>query len=115
MHLENPSTATDESQIEMMEQMMHAHECIIGKSAAMEMTDQERMNCASASLKMAMEMHELHMKEHMDMNESEMEIMEQMMDHMMHAYECMNGENMTMGMMNNTTKVQFSGECKYGC
>lgn len=116
MHLENPSTATDESQMEMMEQMMHAHECVIGKNAAMEMTDHERKDCACDSMEMAMEMHELYMKEHsMDMNESEMEMMEQMKDHMMHAYECMTGENMTIGIMNNTTKVQFSAEHEHGC
>lgn len=186
MHLKSPSTATNESQMKMMEQMMNAHECIMGKSMGMEMTDQarmdcasasmkkamelhmlhmkenctatneshmkmmeqmmehmmqaneymtgenkttgmmnkttmemtvqERMDCASSSLKMAMEMHELHMKEHnMDMNESQMEMMKQMMDHMMHAYECMTGENMTMGMMNNTTGVKFSEEHNCGC
>lgn len=104
MHLEDPGTATDESQMEMMEQMMHAHECIIGKSAAMEMTDQERMDCASASLKMAMEMHELHMKDNCTAtNESQMKIMKQMMEHMTQANEYMTGENTTMGMMNKTT------------
>lgn len=115
MHLENPSTATNESQMKMMDYMMHAHECVTEKSAAMGMTDQERKECANTSLKMAMEMHELYMKEHiMDMNESEMEMMEQMKDHMMHAYDCMTGEHMTMG-MNNTTRVQFSGDYEHGC
>lgn len=116
IHLKDPSTATNESQMEMMEQIMHAHECVIGKSEAMEMTDQARMDCASAWMKKAMELHELHMAEHStETNESQMEMMEQMMDHMMHAYECMAGENMTMGMMNNTTWVQFSGAHDHAC
>lgn len=116
IHLKNPSSATDESQMEMMEHMMQAHKCVVGEHAAMDMTDKAKMDCAMVWMKKAMEMHELHMKEHgMETNESQMEMMEQMMDHMMHAYECMAGENMTMGMMNNTTKVQFSGEYEHGC
>jgi hypothetical protein len=95
--------------------------CTTGKST-MKMADPARMDCASASLKKAMELHMLHMKGHrMNMNESEMEMMGQMMDHMMQAYECMTGENMTMGknmtlgMMNNTTGVKFSEEHNCGC
>lgn len=184
MHLKYPGTATNESQMKMMEQMMNAHECIMGKNMGMEITDQarmdcagaslkkamelhmlhmkqncttineshmkmmeqmmehmmqaneymtgenmtmgmnkttmemtgqERIDCASASLKMAMEMHELDMKKHMDMNESEMKMMKQMMDYMMHAHDCMTGKNMTMGMMNNTTWGQLSGEEEHSC
>lgn len=116
MHLKDPSTATDESQMEMMEQIMQAHICVLGKDASMDVTDKVRMDCAKIWLKKAMDMHELHMNEYgMEANESEMKMMEQMMDHMMHAYECMAGENMTKGMMNNTMMVQFSGEYEHGC
>lgn len=117
MHLKNPSTATEESQMEMMEMMMQAHMCVMGKDASMDMvTDRVRMDCAKIWLKKAVEVHELYMKEHgMEMNESQMKTMEQTMDHMMHAYECMEGKNMTKEMMDNTTWGQFSDENKHGC
>lgn len=99
VHLKYPSTATNESQMKMMEQMMNAHECIMGKSTGMEITDQARMDCASASLEMAMKMNELHMREHCTMaNGSQMKVMEQMMMHMTQSNEYMTGENTTMGM-----------------
>jgi hypothetical protein len=37
MHLMDPSTATDESQMETMGQMMRAHECMTGKNMTMRM------------------------------------------------------------------------------
>ncbi len=43
MHLENPSMATNESQIKMMCQMIKAYELIVGEKMTMELTD-ETMN-----------------------------------------------------------------------
>ena len=73
---------------------------------------QAKLECARFWLEQAIELHELHMKDPSTAtNESQLEMMEQMMQ----AYECMTGENMTMGMMNNTTGVQFSEEYEHGC
>ncbi|WP_410509180.1 hypothetical protein RSJ42_02630 [Methanosarcina hadiensis] len=80
----------------------------IGQNA----TVQARLNCTGYWLEKAIELHELHMKNPSTAtNESQMELM----DYLMHAHECMKGENMTQGMANNTTGVQFSGECQCGC
>ena len=38
MHLKDPSTATNESQLEMMDQMMRAYECIVGENMTENMT-----------------------------------------------------------------------------
>lgn len=38
MHLKDPSTATNESQLEMMNQMMWAYECIVGENMTKNMT-----------------------------------------------------------------------------
>lgn len=46
MHLEDPSTATNESQLEMMDQMMRAYECIAGKNMTDNMT-MEMMHTAA--------------------------------------------------------------------
>jgi hypothetical protein len=60
---------------------------------------QAEMECAHLWLKKAMMMHHMHMKDPSTAtNESQME----MMHHMMQAYECMTGENMTMEMIEET-------------
>ena len=38
IHLKDPSTATNESQLEMMDQMMQAYECIVGENMTENMT-----------------------------------------------------------------------------
>ena len=38
MHLKDPSTATNQSQLEMMDQMMRAYECIVGENLTENMT-----------------------------------------------------------------------------
>ncbi len=38
IHLKNPSTATNESQLKMMDQMMRAYECIVGENMTENMT-----------------------------------------------------------------------------
>jgi hypothetical protein len=43
MHLKDPSTATNESQLEMMDQMMRAYECIVGENMTKNMTQNMTM------------------------------------------------------------------------
>ncbi|MGB9940165.1 hypothetical protein [Methanosarcina sp.] len=43
MHLKDPSTATNESQLEMMDQMMMAYECIAGENMTGNMTEHMSM------------------------------------------------------------------------
>jgi hypothetical protein len=107
--MEDSSKATTESQMEMMGHMMYARKCIMGESAAMEMTDKARMDSAGLWLKKAMVLHKLHMNDpSTETSESKVE----MMGHMMRAYECMTGENMTIEMMDKAMKLQSPEECK---
>jgi hypothetical protein len=112
----------DHSANETMNETM-THCCMMGEHPAdgsyctVEMDQnasaaQAKLECARFWLEQAIELHELHMKDPSTAtNESQLEMMEQMMQ----AYECMTGENMTMGMMNNTTGVQFSEEYEHRC
>lgn len=43
MHLKDPSTATNESQLEMMDQMIRAYECIVGENMTQNMTQNMTM------------------------------------------------------------------------
>jgi len=43
MHIKNPSTATEESQIEMMYDMMKAYKCMTGENMTLDMMD--KMEC----------------------------------------------------------------------
>jgi hypothetical protein len=47
IHLKNPSTATNESQLKMMYQMMRAYECIVGENMTKNMT-MEMMNTTAS-------------------------------------------------------------------
>lgn len=105
MHLKNPSTATNESQMEMMRQMMRAYAGIGRSNMDMRMDQdissmQARLDCAQFWLEHAIETHEMHLKDPSTAtNESQLE----MMDQMIRAYECILGRDITEYMTENIT------------
>jgi hypothetical protein len=83
----------------MMGDHLSNESCCIIKMDQNASSAQAEMECAHLWLKKAMMMHHMHMKDPSTAtNESQME----MMHHMMQAYECMTGENMTMEMIEET-------------
>ncbi|WP_269848508.1 hypothetical protein [Methanosarcina horonobensis] len=110
LHMEDPSKATNESKMELLNHMMRAHECIMGENVTMEKMDnitaykalavsmygaKIRLNNADFWLKQAMVLHKLQMENPSKAtNESRME----MMDNMMYARKCIMGESAAMEM-----------------
>lgn len=99
MHMKMPNTSTEESNMVLFFEMLRAHTCLTSKNMmSMEMnkmTD-NGSECADYNMEMALMIHAIHLVNPDTANEkSQME----MMDHMMYAYECLTGENMTMAMM----------------
>ncbi len=121
MHLMNPSTATRESQQEMMDQMMQANKYLTGKKAIIDMMNkkggyasaeyeqpyvisaQTRLNLCSLWLGKAMKLHEMHLKNpETATDESQMRLMA----NMMRAKKYLAGEGMNMEMAKNASLPQ---------
>jgi len=128
LHMKDPSTTTNESNMELMDQMERAYECDTGKNVTenismgvmdrnttMGMMDQNtntaqtREDCASFLLKKAIKLHDLHMKDpKAAANESsQMELMNQLIL----AYDCIPANEMNMGMNQNAGIAQARLHC----
>jgi cbb3-type cytochrome oxidase cytochrome c subunit len=121
MHLMNPSKATEESNMKMMDQMMEAKKYLAGEKIDMDMMDRVadnesaeyeqpyavsalmRLDCSGFWLDEAIKLHEMHMKNpETATNESQMRLMAQMV----RANRYLAGEDMDMEMAKKSSLSQ---------
>lgn len=97
VHLTNPKVAANiSSQIEMMNQMKQAYNCLTGENVTIE-TNQNatcltRLDCADALMQKAIVLQNKHLKDPNNMTTNESQ---QVMDLMMQAQECIVGKSAT--------------------
>jgi|GEM_PF-3672555 len=91
IHIDDPSTTTNESQIELMDQITNAYNCVQRSANTTEnATDQAELDCVRPWLEMAMELHDLHLREPgTATNESQ----DELMDQISRAHMCITGED----------------------
>jgi len=121
MHMKNPGMATNESNMEMMKQMMQAHKCLTREKMDMEMmdkaadnktagydrpyiiSDMTRCDCSCFWLDEAVKLHEMHVKNpETATSESQMRLMVQMT----RANGYLEGKGMDMEMAKNASFSQ---------
>lgn len=120
LHMRDPKVAANESsQIELMNQMKRAYECVTGKNITENTTagmmnqnagtSQAGSDCASLWLKKAIELHNLHLSNSTAAaNESsQMEMMNQMIQ----IYDCIPVNKTTIGMCQNDSIAQARLTC----
>jgi hypothetical protein len=101
MHMKNPETATNESQMRLMAQMVRANRYLAGEDMDMEMAkdtslSQDNVNFTTMWLEKAIKLHAMSLKApEAATNESQMRLMNQMM----RARECIEGKDLNLEMM----------------